>query len=213
MYQSRREKITAGEREKKRRKKTVGKPEYSDTSAMLRRSLETREKDANSLIMTPTGEIQHYTPSVASIKNLENYREDVMKMARKMRVDEIKGAVKKVLDSQVVEWVSFLLTVYSIFIDDIMYLAIPTKISSAFYIAETVVAGLFVIELILESLVVPGYFGSFFFWLDLLSLCSLGIQVWFSARAAFSHFFPITSLLPFYKTRLVLSLDNRLSRS
>lgn len=57
--------------------------------------------------------------------------------------------------------------------DDIRLLAFTKKADKVFLVFNCLTFSLFLIELILSSLSIPDYFGSFFFWLDLVSTISI----------------------------------------
>ena len=67
----------------------------------------------------------------------------------------------------------FLFTLYALIGDDIRLLNFSKESDSAFMVLNILTFILFMIELILSSISVPDYFGSFFFWLDLISTISL----------------------------------------
>jgi hypothetical protein len=65
------------------------------------------------------------------------------------------------------------ITIYALIGDDVRILAFEKKNDDVFLWLNVVALSLFVIELIFSSIGVKGYFGSFFFWLDLLSTVSV----------------------------------------
>ena len=67
----------------------------------------------------------------------------------------------------------FIFTLYALIGDDIRLLTFTKKSDTAFMVLNILTFILFMVELILSSLSVPDYFGSFFFWLDLISTISL----------------------------------------
>ena len=66
-----------------------------------------------------------------------------------------------------------IVTFYSLFCDDIRLMYFTKAHDYDWMYATSVAMGLFAIEIILASIGQPGYFASFFFWLDLLSTVSL----------------------------------------
>lgn len=66
-----------------------------------------------------------------------------------------------------------LMTLFALFGDDIHLVGVKKEYDPIFYIISTIVLGFFLIELMLQSLVKPGYFIGFYFWLDLISTFSL----------------------------------------
>jgi len=84
-----------------------------------------------------------------------------------------KVRLDKLLESYPVVATMSLVTIYTLFFDDIREIALP---ASADPIAWGVTCGctaLFLIELVLAAIVKEDYFLSFFFWLDLISTLSL----------------------------------------
>jgi len=65
------------------------------------------------------------------------------------------------------------ITIYALIGDDVRILAFEKKNDDVFLWLNVVALSLFVLELIFSSIGVKGYFGSFFFWLDLLSTVSV----------------------------------------
>ena len=64
-------------------------------------------------------------------------------------------------------------TIYALVGDDIRILAFQKSSDDVFLWLNVFALTLFIIELIFSSIGVKGYFGSFFFWLDLLSTVSV----------------------------------------
>ena len=67
----------------------------------------------------------------------------------------------------------FIFTVYALIGDDMRLLAFTKKADTAFLVINILTFSLFMIELTLSSICIKDYFGSFFFWLDLISTISL----------------------------------------
>ena len=66
-----------------------------------------------------------------------------------------------------------LVTIYALIGDDIRILAFNKDHDPVFLALNIVALSLFLIELLFSSIGVNDYFGSFFFWLDLLSTLSI----------------------------------------
>jgi len=64
-------------------------------------------------------------------------------------------------------------TLYTLFFDDLRVLLIEKKNDSVFYMITTVCFALFMVEIIVGSLCRYPYFMTFFFWLDLVSTLSM----------------------------------------
>lgn len=66
-----------------------------------------------------------------------------------------------------------LITIYSLFFDDIRSLAFPMSTDNICYGITTGCMACFLIEIFLASLAKDEYFLSFFFWLDVVSTLSM----------------------------------------
>ena len=64
-------------------------------------------------------------------------------------------------------------TIYTLFFDDIRILALPKKWDDFFYLLTAISLLLFTVEIIIACYAKKGYFNSFFFWLDVLSTVSM----------------------------------------
>jgi hypothetical protein len=69
--------------------------------------------------------------------------------------------------------IMLIVTIYALIGDDIRILSFNKDHDSVFLLLNVVSFSLFMIELIFSSIGVKNYFGSFFFWLDLLSTLSI----------------------------------------
>jgi hypothetical protein len=66
-----------------------------------------------------------------------------------------------------------LVTLYTLFFDDLRVLFIEKKHDEVFYLITTICFVLFMIEIVVGSLCRYPYFMTFFFWLDLVSTLSM----------------------------------------
>lgn len=66
-----------------------------------------------------------------------------------------------------------IVTIYSLFCDDIRLLAFSLKDDHTFMILTSIALCLFTIEITLGAIGTQGYANSFFFWLDIVSTVSL----------------------------------------
>jgi len=66
-----------------------------------------------------------------------------------------------------------LVTIYALFFDDIKLIFLPQSVDFTFDIITIICIVLYTIELVLGALAVDGYFLSFFFWVDGVSLISM----------------------------------------
>lgn len=77
------------------------------------------------------------------------------------------------------QWGVFMtvVTVYTLFFDDIRVILIPKAADDAFYTITVLCFLLFLFEIILSSVTKPGYWLSFFFWLDILATFSMVFDI------------------------------------
>lgn len=68
-------------------------------------------------------------------------------------------------------------TIYALIGDDIRLLAFEKNADVVFLWLNVVTLSLFTIELMLSSISIKDYFGSFFFWLDLISTISIVLDI------------------------------------
>lgn len=77
------------------------------------------------------------------------------------------------VNSQCVQTIMLFVTIYALIGDDIRIMSFSKDQDVAFLWLNSIALLAFVIELTLSSIGVKEYFGSFFFWLDLLSTVSI----------------------------------------
>jgi len=70
-----------------------------------------------------------------------------------------------------------IVTLYSLFCDDIRLLFFENDADNNFMIITSVAMALFFIEIILASMGTNGYLNSFYFWLDLIATLSLIMDI------------------------------------
>lgn len=92
---------------------------------------------------------------------------------KKRRVPHWKRKIQVILNHWITIILMNLVTIYSLFFDDIRIIALEKEDDGYVYGVACFVFFLFLTEIILQSIVEEGYFASFFFWLDLLSTISL----------------------------------------
>jgi len=76
-----------------------------------------------------------------------------------------------------------IVTLYALFADDIKIAAFEKKNDEAFNYITSIVFGVFILEIIINSIVQRNYFLGFYFWLDILATVSLITDitwVWFA---------------------------------
>jgi hypothetical protein len=84
-----------------------------------------------------------------------------------------KTKVVKILDHPIISIFMTLITIYSLFFDDIRSLGFPKSADNVFYIITCFCMFCFLIEILLASIAKDDYFLTFFFWLDLVSTLSM----------------------------------------
>ena len=65
------------------------------------------------------------------------------------------------------------MTFYALFADDVRILLSPKDLDDLFYGITTAAMGVFLIEVVLESLGTQNYLLGFYFWLDLIASVSM----------------------------------------
>ena len=66
-----------------------------------------------------------------------------------------------------------IVTFYALFFDDIRLVALPQSADFTCDVITLICIALYTIELLLGVVAVDGYFFSFYFWVDLISLISM----------------------------------------
>ena len=70
-----------------------------------------------------------------------------------------------------------LVTIYALTADDIRIMAFDRNADEAFMWLNIITLTFFLLELLLSSIGIVGYFNSFFFWLDLISTVSIILDI------------------------------------
>jgi hypothetical protein len=84
-----------------------------------------------------------------------------------------KIKMQKVLDNYAIVIMMSLITVYSLFFDDMKMLITDATTDYIVWTITSWACGMFFIEIILASICKEDYFLTFFFWLDLISTISM----------------------------------------
>ena len=66
-----------------------------------------------------------------------------------------------------------LITFYVLYVDDFRILVLPKSLDDVFMALNVFSLFVFLLEIILSSLAIKGYFFKFYFWLDLIAALSL----------------------------------------
>ena len=77
------------------------------------------------------------------------------------------------VNNKYIQTLMFVITLYALIGDDIKLLAFTKQSDDVFMWLNIFAIIMFTIELVLSSIGMDGYFGSFFFWLDLVSTVSI----------------------------------------
>ena len=95
-----------------------------------------------------------------------------------LKVKQRKKRIVKVIDSIAVMILMTLITIYSLFFDDIR--RVSMAFDDVFYGLSCAAMALFTLEIIISSYAKDQYFNSFFFWLDLVSTITMVTDIpWF----------------------------------
>lgn len=81
--------------------------------------------------------------------------------------------MEKILENYAIVGTMSLITLYTLFFDDIRVLALPKSADEECWAVTCLCFALFAIEIILASICKENYFLTFFFWLDIVSTISM----------------------------------------
>ena len=95
---------------------------------------------------------------------------------------EWKKKIEKLIDNYYWIGAMSLVTFYALFADDVRILAMPKSADIVFDVLTIFAMTLYLIELVLATIAVEGYFLSFYFWVDLVSLVSMLTDISFLLR-------------------------------
>jgi hypothetical protein len=85
----------------------------------------------------------------------------------------LRHKIREIIDGRFTTVAMGSVTVWALFGDDIRLVGTSKEADMAFFITFLISFLLFLVELIINSLVLPGYKFSFFFWLDVIATISL----------------------------------------
>jgi class 3 adenylate cyclase len=107
-------------------------------------------------------------------------QEDKNKEPLKKKPSKLTLKIRKILDNWIYQIFMTTLTVYVLFADDIKMIATDSSADDIFSSACVGIMAMFTLEFILSSMVMDDYFLGFYFWLDLISIVSMLMDVhWF----------------------------------
>jgi hypothetical protein len=84
---------------------------------------------------------------------------------------------RAVLEHPITNFGFIILTIWALFADDIKMMTTTVGADVGYSISIIIIQVIFSIEVVVGSLCVPGYFLGFFFWLDVLSIVSLLLNI------------------------------------
>jgi hypothetical protein len=96
---------------------------------------------------------------------------------KEVKFVNLKDFLKKVIDSNIQLFVMAFLTAFALFASDIKSISIDPQHDDAFNILFYIVLASFILELLITWYTKSGYFNSFFFWLDILSILSMIFEI------------------------------------
>jgi hypothetical protein len=107
--------------------------------------------------------------------------DEILEEEEDMYFDEVekkwKKGIVKFLDHPITSIFMTLITVYSLFFDDIRVLGVSKDADNVFYVITLICMACFLVEIVLASIAKDDYFLTFFFWLDLISTLSMVTDV------------------------------------
>ena len=77
------------------------------------------------------------------------------------------------IEHPVTQIVMAIITIYSLFFDDIRIICLPKSVDDAFFGLTLFSFIAYCIEVVLACVAIDGYFNSFFFWLDVVSTITM----------------------------------------
>jgi hypothetical protein len=81
--------------------------------------------------------------------------------------------LKYMIEHPVTQIVMAIITLYSLFFDDIRIICLPKSVDNAFFGLTLFSFIAYCIEVVLACVAIDGYFNSFFFWLDVVSTITM----------------------------------------
>jgi hypothetical protein len=112
----------------------------------------------------------------ASIKKTE--REDENKLDKTPKYcKKAKKIGQKILDHPITNFAFILFTIWALFADDIKMMTTSNEADVGFSVSIIFIQFIFTLEVIVGSFCVDNYFLGFFFWLDVISIVSLLLNI------------------------------------
>lgn len=85
----------------------------------------------------------------------------------------LKEKINNFLNGPTAAIIMTLITIYTLFFDDLRVLCLPKSIDDFFYTLSAAAMATFTFEIIASIYAVEGYLWSFFFWLDVISTVTM----------------------------------------
>lgn len=148
-------------------------------------SNENEEKDIEAVSDELSNSVSMINEEGSHIEDLENIvKEEVVEEEntdqKKVQIKTFKKKLEEFLNNTTLTILMSIITIWVLFADDIRMLATSMESDDAFTILNIVFMALFFIEYLLSCYALPNYFLSFFFWLDLISVISMILDIqWF----------------------------------
>lgn len=84
-----------------------------------------------------------------------------------------KGRVLRILENSRTQLFLLVITLYALFADDFRYLTSRKGVDTIYDVFILICTAVFLIEILIASFFKPGYFNSYYFYLDIISTASL----------------------------------------
>lgn len=114
------------------------------------------------------------TPLVSKRSSLYGYNSDIYSI---QHIETLKDRINKMYYNKYVQLFSFLLILFSLFSEEIKYIWVSPKYDDVFSGLTIFMLCFFLFELIISCWLIPGYYNSIDFYLDLFATLSLIIDI------------------------------------
>lgn len=115
-----------------------------------------------------------------SVNKSEDFSRQSVLSSTKSQHSPFVNSLNSIIESWIFQTIMSLLTLYILFADDIKILTTDAYSDVPFSISYIILMVIFLIELIMSSIAVDNYFLHFFFWLDLISVVTILLDIhWF----------------------------------
>lgn len=115
-----------------------------------------------------------------SVSKSEDFSRQTILSSTKSQHGPFVNSLNSIIESWIFQTIMSLLTIYILFADDIKILTTDAYADVPFSISYIILMIIFLIELIMSAIAVDNYFLHFFFWLDLISVITILLDIhWF----------------------------------